>query len=41
MNWVMQWGMTACADVINTYYGYGDIPLGLIRDGIKNLRENT
>ncbi len=26
----------ACADVMNTYYGYGDIPIGLIRDGIKN-----
>ena len=26
----------ACADVINTYYGYGNIPIGLIRDGIKN-----
>lgn len=25
----------ACADVMNTYYGYGDIPIGLIRDGIK------
>lgn len=27
----------ACADVMNTYYGHGDIPIGLIRDGIKNL----
>lgn len=26
----------ACADVMNTYYGYGDIPIGLIRDGVKN-----
>ena len=26
----------ACADVMNTYYGHGDIPIGLIRDGIKN-----
>ena len=26
----------ACADVMNTYYGYGDIPIGLIRDGIKH-----
>lgn len=26
----------ACADVMNTYYGYGDIPIGLIRDGIKS-----
>lgn len=25
----------ACADVMNTYYGYSDIPIGLIRDGIK------
>ena len=25
----------ACADVMNTY-GHGDIPIGLIRDGIKN-----
>lgn len=26
----------ACADVMNTFYGHGDIPLALIRDGIKN-----
>ena len=26
----------ACADVMNTYYGHGDIPIGLVRDGIKN-----
>ena len=26
----------ACADVMNTYYGYGDTPIGLIRDGIKS-----
>ena len=26
----------ACADVMNTYYGHGDIPIALIRDGIKN-----
>ena len=26
----------ACADVMNTYYGHGDIPIDLIRDGIKN-----
>ena len=26
----------ACADVMNTYYSYGDIPIGLIRNGIKN-----
>lgn len=26
----------ACADVMNTYYGYGNIPIGLIRDGIKD-----
>jgi len=28
----------ACADVMNTYYGHGDIPIGLIRDGIKNSK---
>jgi len=28
----------ACTDVMNTYYGYGDIPIGLIRDGIKNSK---
>ena len=26
----------ACADVMNTYFGHGDIPIGLVRDGIKN-----
>ena len=26
----------ACADVMNTYYGYGNIPIGLVRDGIKD-----
>lgn len=26
----------ACVDVMNTYYGHGDIPIGLIRDGIKS-----
>jgi len=26
----------AFADVMNTYFGHGDIPIGLIRDGIKN-----
>ena len=26
----------ACADVMNTYYGDGDTPIGLIRDGIKS-----
>ena len=26
----------ACVDVMNTYYGHGDIPIGLIREGIKN-----
>ena len=26
----------ACADVMGTYFGYGDTPLGLVRDGIKN-----
>ena len=28
----------ACADVMNTYYGHGDIPIGLIRNGIKNSK---
>ena len=26
----------ACADVMNTYFGHGDLPVGLIRDGIRN-----
>ena len=26
----------AFANVMNTYFGHGDIPIGLIRDGIKN-----
>lgn len=26
----------ACADVINTYFGRGDIPIGLVRNGIEN-----
>lgn len=26
----------ACADVMNTYYGHGDIPIALVRDGIDN-----
>ena len=26
----------ACADVMKTYYGHIDIPIGLVRDGIKN-----
>lgn len=26
----------ACADVMNTYYGYGNIPIGLIHNGIKD-----
>ena len=26
----------ACADVMGTYFGHGDVPIGLIRDGIKN-----
>ncbi|MBQ7741588.1 MAG: nucleoside hydrolase [Bacteroidaceae bacterium] len=26
----------ACADVMNTYYGHDDVPIGLIRNGIKN-----
>ena len=25
----------ACADVMNTYFGHGDVPVGLVRDGIK------
>ena len=26
----------ACADVMNTYFSHGDVPVGLVRDGIKN-----
>ena len=26
----------ACADVMNTYFGHSDIPIGLVRDGIEN-----
>ncbi len=26
----------ACADVMNTYFNHGDVPVGLVRDGIKN-----
>lgn len=26
----------ACADVMDTYFGHGDIPIGLIRNGIEN-----
>ena len=26
----------ACADVMNTYYGHGDVPIGLVRNGIEN-----
>ena len=26
----------ACADVMNTYFNNGDVPVGLVRDGIKN-----
>ena len=26
----------ACADVMGTYFGHGDVPIGLVRDGIKN-----
>lgn len=26
----------ACADVMNTYFGHGDIPIALVRNGIKN-----
>ncbi len=25
----------ACVDVMNTYYGYGSIPMGVVRNGIK------
>ena len=25
----------ACADVMNTYFGHGDVPVGLVRDGLK------
>lgn len=28
----------ACADVINTYFGHSDIPIALVRNGIKNPR---
>ena len=26
----------ACTDVMNTYFGRSDVPIGLVRDGIKN-----
>lgn len=26
----------ACADVMNTYFGYGNLPIGLVREGIPN-----
>ncbi len=26
----------ACADVMGTYFGHGDVPIGLVRDGIEN-----
>ena len=26
----------ACADVMNSYFGHGDIPIGLVRHGIEN-----
>lgn len=26
----------ACADVMNTWYGYGALPIGLVKDGLKN-----
>jgi inosine-uridine nucleoside N-ribohydrolase len=26
----------ACADVMNTYFNYSDVPIGLVRNGIKN-----
>lgn len=29
-------GCAACADVMNTYFGHGDVPIGLVRDGIKD-----
>ena len=28
----------ACADVMNTYFNYGYVPIGLVREGIKNLK---
>ena len=28
-------GNAAFADVMNTYFGHGDVPVGLVRDGIK------
>ena len=31
----------ACTDVMNTYFGHGDLPIGLERDGIKNPRVFT
>ncbi len=26
----------ACADVMNTYFNHGSLPIGLVRNGIKN-----
>ena len=26
----------ACADVMNTYVGHGELPIGLVKDGIEN-----
>ena len=26
----------ACADVMNTYFNHSDVPVGLVRDGVKN-----
>lgn len=26
----------ACADVMNTYFGHGELPIGLVKDGIEN-----
>ena len=26
----------ACADVVNTYFGHGDVPIGLVEDGVPN-----
>lgn len=28
----------ACADVVNTYFGHGDVPIGLVEDGVPNPR---
>ena len=31
----------ACADVMNTYFGHGDVPIGLVRDGIEYKPEQV